>query len=47
MKKKRTVEELEEGEVRPQKGVKQQRKTKEPKDKRAQSVESRNEVELH
>ena len=46
MKKKRTVEELEEGEVGPQKRVKQQRKTKEPKDKRASSMENRDEVEL-
>ena len=40
LKKKRTVKYLEEGEVGPQKGAKQQRKTREPKDKRAQSVES-------
>ena len=46
MKKKRTVEELEEGEVGPQKGVKQQRKTREPNDKRAPSMESRDEAEL-
>ena len=46
LKKKRMVEELEEGEVGPQKGVKQQRKTKEPKDKRASSMENRDEVEL-
>ena len=37
---------LKEGEVGPQKGAKQQRKTREPKDKRAQSVESRDEAEL-
>ena len=35
LKTKRTVEYLEEGEVGPQKGAKQQRKTTEPKDKRA------------
>ena len=44
--KKRTVKELEEGEIGPQKGVKQQRKTKESKDKRALSVESQDEAEL-
>ena len=46
MKKKRVVEDLEEGEVGPQKGVKQQMKTRDPKDKRAQSIESRDKVEL-
>ena len=46
LKKKRTVEDLEEGKVGPQKGAKQQRKTREPKDKRAQSVESRDEAKL-
>ena len=30
----------------PQKGDKQQKKTREPKDKRAKSVESRDEVEV-
>ena len=40
------VEDLEEGEVGPQKGAKQQKKTREPKDKRAKSVESRDKVEL-
>ena len=32
---------MEEGEVGPQKGVKQQKKVREPKDKRAKSVDSR------
>ena len=40
------VEDLEEGEVGPQKRAKQQKKTREPKDKRAKSVESRDKVEL-
>ena len=38
---------MEEGGVGPQKGTKQQKKTREPKDKRAKSVESRDEAELH
>ena len=46
MRKKRTVEDLEEGEVGPQKGAKQQKKTREPKDKKAKLVESRDEAEL-
>ena len=46
LRKKRPVEDLEEGEVGPQKGDKQQKKAREPKDKRAKSVESRDEVEL-
>ena len=37
LKKKRPVHELEEGEVVPQKGTKQQKTTKDPKDKRATS----------
>ena len=41
------VEDLEEGKVGPQKGAKQQRKTREPKDKRAQSVESQDKAKLH
>ena len=41
LKKKRTAEDLEERKVGPQKRAKQQRKTREPKEKRAQSVESR------
>ena len=40
------MEDLEEGEVAPQKGAKQHKKTKDPKDKRAKSVESRDEAEL-
>ena len=40
------MEDLEEGEVGPQKGAKQQKKTREPKDKRAPSVESQDEFEL-
>ena len=47
LRKKRPVEDLEEGEVGPQKGAKQQKKTREPKDKRAKSVESQDEAELH
>ena len=46
MRKKRLVEDLEEGEVAPQKGAKQHKKTKDPKDKRAKSVESRDEAEV-
>ena len=42
-----TVKDLEEGEVGPQKGVKQQKKTREPKDKKAKSVESWDETKLH
>ena len=41
---KRTVDDLEEGEVSPQKGVKQQKKTREPKDKMAKSVDSQDEA---
>ena len=37
---------MEEGEVGPQKGSRQQKKAREPKDKRAKSVESWDEVEL-
>ena len=43
---KRPVEDLEEGEVGPQKGAKQQKKGKDPHDKRAKSVESRDEAEV-
>ena len=42
-----TIKDLEEGDVGPQKGTKQQKKTREPKDKRAKSMESRDETELH
>ena len=43
-KKKRPLQELEEGEMPPQKGIKQQR-TKDPRDKRSKSMESRDDVE--
>ena len=46
LKKKRTVQDLEEGEVAPQKGTKQQKTTKDPKDKRSSSVDSREEQTL-
>ena len=45
LKKKKPVQELEEGEVAPQKGTKQQ-KTKDPRDKRATSIDSRDDAEL-
>ena len=41
---KRTVDDLEEDEVGPQKGVKQQKKARELKDKRAKFVDSQDEV---
>ena len=47
LRKKRPVEDLEEGEVVPQKEAKQQKKAKDPKDKKAKSVESRDKAELH
>ena len=43
LKKKRPVQELEEDEVVPQKGTKQQKMTKDPKDKRATSTDSKEE----
>ena len=46
LRKKWQAEDLEKGELGPQKGGKQQKKTKEPKDKRTKSVESRDEAEL-
>ena len=46
LKKKRPMQDLEEGEVAPQKGFKQQRTTKNPKDKRATFVESRDEAKV-
>lgn len=46
LRKKRPIEDLEEGKVAPQKGVKQQKKGKDPQDKRAKSVESQDEVEV-
>ena len=45
LKKKRPVESLEEGEVGPRHGAKQQKVTREPRDKKALSVESRDELE--
>ena len=45
LKKKRPVESLKEGEVGPRHGAKQQKVTREPWDKRAPSVESRDELE--
>ena len=45
LKKKRPVKSLEEGEVGPCQGAKQQKVTREPWDKRASSVESRDELE--
>ena len=47
LRKKRPVEDLEEGEVAPQKGAKQQKKAKDPKDKRAKLEESEDEAEVH
>ena len=44
-KKKRPPQELEEGEMPPQRGAKQQ-KTKDPRDKRSKSVESRDDIEI-
>ena len=46
LKKKRSVQDLEEGEVASQKGTKQQKTTKDPKDKRFSSVDSREEQTL-
>ena len=46
LKKKRPSEELEEREMPPQRGVKQQ-KTKDPRDKRSKSVESRDDVKVY
>ena len=45
-KKKRLVQELEEWKVAPQKGTKQQKMAKDPKDKRSTSVDSREEKNL-
>ena len=44
--KKRLVKDLEKGEVSPQKGAKQQKKGKDPQDKRAKSVESQDEAKI-
>ena len=46
LKKKRPMQEFEEGEVAPQKGTKQQKTNKDPKDKRSSSVDSREEQNL-
>ena len=46
LKKKRPLQDLEEGEVALQKGTKQQRTTKDPKDKRATFVESQDDAEV-
>ena len=46
LKKKRPLQDLEKGEVALQKGTKQQRTTKDPKDKRATFVESRDDAEV-
>ena len=46
LKKKRPVQNIEEGEVAPQRGTKQQRTTKDLKDKKANSMESRDEAEV-
>ena len=46
LRRKRSVEDQEEGEVAPRKGAKQQKKAKDPQDKRAKSVESWDEVEV-
>ena len=46
LRKKRLAKDLEEGEVGPQKGAKQQRKGKDPKDKRAKFVANRDEAEV-
>ena len=43
LKKKRLVQELEEGDVGPQKGAKQQKVPKDPQDKRFSSVDTREE----
>ena len=46
LKKRRPDQELEEGELVPQKENKQQKTTKDPRDKRGNSVDIRNEVEV-
>ena len=46
LRKKKPVEDLEEGKVASQKGAKQQNKAKDPKDKKAKSVKSRDEAEV-
>ena len=46
LRKKRSVEDLEEGEVTPKKGAKQQKKAKDPQDKKGKSLESQDEAEV-
>ena len=46
LRKKRLVEDLEDCEVAPKKGAKQQKKAKDAQDKRAKSMESRDEAEV-
>ena len=46
LKKKRMIQEIEEGELPPQKGTKQQKAARDPKDKRSSSVDSREEQNL-
>ena len=46
LRKKRPVEDLEKSEMASQKGAKQQKNTKEPKDKRAKSVESQDKAKM-
>ena len=46
LKKKMPLQEIEEEELLPQKGTKQQKTTKDPKDKRSSSVDSREEQNL-
>ena len=46
LRKKRQAKNLEEGEVGPQKGAKQQKKAREPKDNRTKSVKSREKAKL-
>ena len=46
LKKKGPMQDLEEGEVAPQKGTKQQKIIKDPRDKRATSVKSRDEAKV-
>ena len=46
LKKKRPIQEIEKGKLPPQKGTKQQKTAKNPKDKRSSSVDSREEQNL-
>ena len=47
LKKRRPDQELEEGELVPRKENKQQKMTKDPRDKRVNSVDSKDEAEVH